>query len=60
MFVDGEEVEAQLVGYDKTFDVAVLKVEKTDLKPLKLGDSEAVRNGKEREYRRRYKCLHSN
>ena len=82
MFVDGEEVEAQLVGYDKTFDVAVLKVDKTNLKPLKLGDSEAVRVGefvitigdptgrelsgtttfgigKEREYRRRYKCLHS-
>ena len=45
MFVDGEEAEAQLVGYDKTFDVAVLKVDKTNLKPLKLGDSEAVRVG---------------
>ena len=45
MFVDGEEVEADLVGYDKTFDIAVLKVDKTGLKALKLGDSEAVRVG---------------
>ncbi len=45
MFVDGEEAEAKLVGYDKTFDVAVLKVDKAGLKPLKLGDSEGVRVG---------------
>lgn len=45
MFVDGEEVEAQLVGYDKSFDIAVLKVERANLMPLKLGESEKVRVG---------------
>lgn len=45
MFVDGEEVEAQLVGYDKSFDIAVLKVEKDSLQALKIGESESVRVG---------------
>lgn len=48
VFNDGEEVEAKLVGSDKTCDIAVLKVN-TDKKlyPVKVGDSSAVRIGEE-------------
>ncbi len=44
-FTDGEEIEAELVGYDKTSDIAVLKIEKAGLTVLKLGDSDTVRVG---------------
>lgn len=44
-FVDGTEQEAELIGLDKTLDIAVLKVEDTALPALKLGDSDAVRVG---------------
>lgn len=44
-FEDGEEVEAKIIGADKETDVAVLKIEKSGLSPLALGDSDAVRVG---------------
>ncbi len=48
VFNDGDEVKAELVGSDKTCDIAVLKI-KTDkeLVPVKIGDSSAVRIGEE-------------
>jgi serine protease Do len=42
---DGTELEAELVGVDKVYDVAVLKVDYASVTPLKLGDSDAVRVG---------------
>ncbi|MBQ7091239.1 MAG: trypsin-like peptidase domain-containing protein, partial [Clostridia bacterium] len=45
IFSDKEEVEAEVVGSDSTLDVAVLKVEKSGLTPLALGDSDPVRVG---------------
>lgn len=45
MFPDGTEEEAEIIGLDKTTDIAVLKIEKEDLYALKLGDSDKVRVG---------------
>lgn len=45
MFTDGTEEEAILVGYDNTSDLAVLRVNRTGLYALKLGDSDALRVG---------------
>jgi Do/DeqQ family serine protease len=42
---DGRTLEAKLIGSDEPTDLAVLKVEATDLHPLTLGDSEAVQVG---------------
>ena len=48
VFNDGDEVEAELVGSDKTCDIAVLKVKtQKSLTPVKIGDSSAVRIGEE-------------
>ena len=44
-FADGTELDAEIVGMDKSMDVAVLKVEGENLHALKLGDSDAVRVG---------------
>ena len=44
-FVDGTELDAEIIGMDKSMDVAVLKVEGENLHALKLGDSDAVRVG---------------
>ena len=44
-FADGTEVDAELVGMDKSMDIAVLKIEGENLHALKLGDSDAVRVG---------------
>ena len=44
-FVDGTELDAEIIGMDKSMDVAVLKVEGKNLHALKLGDSDAVRVG---------------
>lgn len=41
----GEEFEATLIGSDVMSDVAVLKIEKEDLHPLPIGDSESIRVG---------------
>lgn len=48
VFNDGDEAKAELVGSDKTCDIAVLKI-KTDKEvvPVKIGDSSAVRIGEE-------------
>ncbi|MBO7254065.1 MAG: trypsin-like peptidase domain-containing protein [Clostridia bacterium] len=48
VFSDGDEVKAEIVGSDETYDIAVLKV-KTDkaLTPVKLGDSSKIRIGEE-------------
>ena len=38
----GQEYEAKLVGYDQMNDVAILKVEATDLDPVTIGSSEEL------------------
>jgi serine protease Do len=48
VFIDGEEAKAELIGSDKTCDIAVLKVEtERTLVPVKLGDSSNIRIGEE-------------
>jgi serine protease Do len=42
---DGRTKKARLVGSDSEADLAVLKVDEPGLKPLKLGDSDAVQAG---------------
>jgi S1-C subfamily serine protease len=44
-FDDGSTEEAELVGADPRSDLAVLHVDRTDLEPLALGDSDAIRVG---------------
>ena len=46
-FYDGTSLPAQLVGYDASNDLAVLKVEATDLTPVVLGDSNNMNVGDE-------------
>lgn len=45
MFTDGTEEEAILVGYDNTMDLAVLRVNRTGLYALKIGNSDELRVG---------------
>ena len=42
---DGRTFEAKLIGSDKPSDLAVLKIEATNLPVLPLGDSDRVRVG---------------
>lgn len=42
LFDDGTIVDATVVGRTADYDIAVLKVDKTGLKPLTLGDSDAM------------------
>jgi len=42
---DGRTKKARLVGSDAVVDLAVLKVDEADLKPLKFGDSDMVQAG---------------
>ncbi|MEP6698668.1 MAG: trypsin-like peptidase domain-containing protein [Verrucomicrobiota bacterium] len=42
---DGRAKKARLVGADGVVDLAVLKIDEPGLKPLKLGDSDAVQAG---------------
>ena len=42
---NGESLDAALVGYDKSNDIAVLKVEAEDLTPVILGDSDNMNVG---------------
>ncbi len=42
---DGKIVEARIVGVDRDTDVAVLKIKRTGLMPLKFGDSDQLRQG---------------
>ena len=44
-FVDGREVEASVVGTDPLSDLAVLRVENSNLVPAELGDAESLRVG---------------
>ena len=41
----GEEIEAEVIGGDELQDIALLKVDRTDLSPATLGDSDQVRTG---------------
>jgi serine protease Do len=42
---DGRTKKARLVGSDAQVDLAVLKIDERNVKPLKLGDSDAVQAG---------------
>ena len=42
---DGTSYDAQLIGYDESNDIAVLKVDANDLTPVVLGDSDSVSVG---------------
>jgi serine protease Do len=44
-FNDGRSLAAKLVGSDQASDLALLKIEATNLRPLALGDSDAVQVG---------------
>jgi len=44
-FSDGEDLSAEIVGQDHEYDIAVLKVDRTDLPVLEFGDSDAVQVG---------------
>jgi len=44
-FVDGRELNFQVVGLDRLSDLAVLRVDGDDLAPAELGDAEALRVG---------------
>lgn len=41
----GDELDAEIVGTDPASDIAVLKVDRTDLPAIPMGDSEAIRTG---------------
>ena len=42
---NGDEYEARYVGGDEDYDIAVIKVEATDLQPVTLGDSDKLNVG---------------
>jgi len=44
-FRDGPRLEARVIGHDPYADVALLKVDRTGLRPVEVGDSEAVEVG---------------
>ena len=41
----GRQIEARIVGYDRESDLAVLKVERSHLPYLRLGDSDQIHKG---------------
>lgn len=45
IFSDGSEEEAELVGVTQDYDLAVLRVDRTDLEPLVLADSDQLAVG---------------
>ena len=42
---NGTSYDAQLIGYDESNDIAVLKIDATDLTPVVLGDSDTLNVG---------------
>ena len=44
---DGTSYDGELIGYDESNDIAVLKVDASGLKPVTIGDSSALRVGDE-------------
>ena len=42
---DGTTYDGELIGYDESNDIAVLKVDASDLDPVTIGDSSALRVG---------------
>lgn len=44
-FYDGTSMDAKLIGYDESNDIAVLKVDATNLKPVVLGNSNNLNVG---------------
>ena len=45
LYNDETEYEAKIVGCDEITDLAVIKIEKDDLKPVKIGNSEELKIG---------------
>ena len=44
---NGESYDAELIGEDTSFDIAVLKIEAQDLQPVSVGDSDELKVGEE-------------
>ena len=42
---DGTQYDAKIIGYDESNDIAVLKIDATDLTPVVLGDSDTLNVG---------------
>ena len=42
---DDEDYEAKLIGYDQSNDIAIIKIDAKNLKPVKFGDSDQLRIG---------------
>ena len=42
---DGETYDAKVIGYDESNDIAILKIEAENLKPVTIGDSDKLRVG---------------
>ncbi len=42
---DGETYDAKIIGYDESNDIAVIKIDVENLKPVTLGDSDKLRVG---------------
>lgn len=47
VIVGGDEINAQVTGYDTRTDIAVLKIEKTGLAPARFADSDEIQVGQE-------------
>ncbi len=45
LFSDGEEASAELLWYDSTLDLAILKADRSGLTPMEIGSSESVQVG---------------
>ena len=43
--IDGTEYEAQVIGYDKNYDVALIKIEADGLSPVVFADSDLINVG---------------
>jgi serine protease Do len=44
---DNETYDAQVIGYDESNDIAVLKIEAENLHPVTMGDSDTIRVGEQ-------------